>query len=758
MAAWIARLAVRYPKPLLLLVLAVSLVAALGTPRLSSVSYLERSLAQDDPELLRYQALQDEFGSDRLAILVVGCGEQRPCETAFEPEVLETVRALDEAALRHPGIESVESLTSAGILSGDDGTLRAVRLGEPIDAEAIARFRRLVLNDPLVPGTLVSEDLRATAVIVRFDPDLSDQQRNVTARKLLAEAAEIAGRSDFTLYVSGDVSFTALTDGYVRSDLAYLTPIMVLLLGAFLLWILRDAVSVLLALATVSIPALWVFGLMGWLDRPISPITSVLPILIMVVGVTDSIHLLVRVYDLHLSRDTLREVVNMVAEEVGPPTSITALTAALGFLALLTGKIPAIRDFGLFAAIGIGLGWVLTFSLIPAVLVGLRVTIRPVAPPSFALGDQLLEQIRGLAHGRANVVLAIVAVTTVLAGFGISRLVPENDSLKIIGQQDILFRSNEFIESQLRPTASIEISYHAAEGEDVLEPSTLERLAEVETLLRDEGGGAPVISLLPILRVANRAIAGPLELPDSREAAVQLLLLADFADAESVRRVVSSDHRVARLSGAYAVEPGGKIRSDVDRIRGDLASIFGNEDSWAVTGSIFLAAHIGNLVLSTQISSFSAAFLTILFVIFVYIRSVGLGALGMIPNLFPVLVILGVMGWLEINLDVATAMIASIVLGISVDDTIYFLTHYKKARSRGADVRDSVAYTFAVAGKPALFASGVLALGFFTLGFSRFQSLAVFGLLSGFAVLLAAVAELFIMPALLEIFRARKLA
>jgi predicted RND superfamily exporter protein len=164
-----------------------------------------------------------------------------------------------------------------------------------------------------------------------------------------------------------------------------------------------------------------------------------------------------------------------------------------------------------------------------------------------------------------------------------------------------------------------------------------------------------------------------------------------------------------------------------------------------------MIGHIGDLVLSNQVSSFSTAFLTIFAVIFLFVRSLPLGLLGMIPNVFPVLAILGLMGWVGIDLDVATAMIASIVLGVSVDDTMYFLQNYAEARGRGATVRDAVTHTIAVAGKPALFCAALLALGFFVLGLSSFRSLAVFGLLSGSAVLLAAGTELLLLPALLAL-------
>jgi predicted RND superfamily exporter protein len=751
LAARLTALSLRFPLPVLILIGIVTALCGMGASQLRSVSYFEGTLPADDPELARYRTLQDRFGSDRLAVLALGCDAPRPCTSVYEPEVLDLIRGLTQLASDQPGVEAVESLATASVLTGDGVALHSERLADAHSEDEVGRFRAVAAQDPLVIGTLLSADERTTAVVVRFDPQLADDQRNILARELLATAQAHAEAAGFELYLSGDVSFTATTDGHVRRDLAVLMPIMVALLSLFLAWVFRSSLSVALVLLTVGLPVLWVFGLMGWFGRPITPISAMLPVLILVVGMTDVLHFLVRVYDLRESHGSLDEVVRAVSREVGPPTTVTALTSALGFLSLLAGRIPIIQDFGVFAAVGIVLGWALTFSLVPVVVVRRRLRVQPQRPPAFRLGDRVLYELRTMATRRAGSVLLATGLVVAASAYGVSRIVPENDSLKLVGSDDLLFRSIEFIESRLRPPASLEISFEPVAGRDLLDPDTLARLESAEKILHQHAQGGPVVSVLPVLRVAHREVAGEgLTLPRTRERASQLLLLAELADPDGVARLVTRDHRAVRLSGAYPVRPGGEVEKDLASLGESLEAAFADAGSWSVTGSVVLAARLGQLTLDSQIASFSTAFLTIFLVIFLFIRSPGLGALGMVPNVFPVAVILGFMGLTAINLDVATSMIASILLGVSVDDTIYFLMHYKRARTGGATLHDAVAFTFSVAGKPALFSAAILALGFFVLGFSRFQSLAVFGLLAGFAVLLAVVAELVLMPALLE--------
>jgi predicted RND superfamily exporter protein len=476
-----------------------------------------------------------------------------------------------------------------------------------------------------------------------------------------------------------------------------------------------------------------------------------MPILILVVGITDAIHLLVRFCDLQSSRGSRQEVLEEVVREIGPPTTVTALTAALGFLSFLAARLPNLQDFGILAAFGVLAAWFTTFTLLPAALLRLGSRVRLRVPPAFALGERLLDAVRGVASRRARIVLLVASVGAIVSLVGIAQIVPDNDASKLLGEGDAIVRADRFVRERLRPLDTIELLYEVGDGPVVTDPAVLGRLEHAEAVLEARLGSGAVISLLPVLRLAHREIVdGSLRLPEDPRTAAQLLLLAEAADAATVRRLVTPDRRMTRLSAGYAWAGGRGMQEDLAHLRGELESALGEFGNWFLTGSISLAVHLGELVLEGQIASFSTALITIFALLFFFVRSASLGILGMAPNVYPVALILAFMGFAGINLDVGTAMIASVLLGVSVDDTVYFLLHYQRSRRGGAGPADAVAYTFAIAGKPALFTAASLALGFFVLAFSSFQSLAIFGLLSGVAVLLAAATELVLMPAVLR--------
>jgi predicted RND superfamily exporter protein len=744
-------LAIRFPLVVMVATAVVTAVCAVGALRLRSESYLKGHLPPDDPYLADYASLIDEFGDDRLAVFAIGCDAPIPCADVFEPAALDLIARLDRAAREFEEVEEVHSLASAGLLVARDGMLTVERLHSTAAQDA-AWLKRRVASDPLLRGTLVARDQRTALVMMRFRPGLSDASTNAAVLAVDERLSRLAADAGFQLHGSGVVLLAATTDAYVRRDLGRLTPLMMLLLAALLGWIFRHPGTVAVCLASVALPTAWAFGIIGWTGRPITPVTSTLPVLILVVGVTDVVHFLVRARELSAAGSRPTEILLEVAREVGTPTSWTALTSALGFLSFLAGSLPNLRDFGVFASVGIAGAWLLTFTLLPAALMRFPSLLHGELSPAFRHGDRVLAGFLGLAMRAPRATVTLAALTAALSLVGIARITAESDGWKLLGDHDPRVRSEHFVRQRFRSSESLEVLVQVDGSEPLEAPATLQRLEAIESALRTLSPGGEVYSVLLPLRVARRELLdGVLDLPRTSTSAAQLLLLLEAADADSLRRVVTLDHRLVRFSAPYATASTDSIRRDLERLHAELRAWVPDPDGYKITGSSVMIGHIGDLVLSNQVSSFSTAFLTIFAVIFLFVRSLPLGLLGMIPNVFPVLAILGLMGWAGINLDVATAMIASIVLGVSVDDTMYFLQHYAKARRQGATTRDAVTYTVSVSGKPALFCAGLLALGFFVLGLSSFRSLAMFGLLSGSAVLFAAGAELLLLPALLEL-------
>ncbi len=742
----------RHPVVTVAVYVGLCALLGIGALRLDRVSSFLGFLPEGDPEVVSYRAFLDEYASDNLVLVATRCPGEEVCAKVFEPRALLALAHLETDLWSVPGVQQVTGLLSAPVLEGDAGSLLVRRLEDvdPKNTPAVDRIARSMLADPRLRGSVVSEDARTAGIVVRFSGQRmseDDRLRFVEAVRRVTDGFE--KKTGMTTYAVGDVVAESLVNRYTREDLALLTPLMFALVLLIFGWLFRDVTAAVAPLVAIGVATLVPFGLMGHLGVPITVLSATLPILVVVIGVTDSMHLVTRFFH-HAERGTpVVESLEVAARELGLPSLVTALTGSAGLLSFLLSPMPHFREFGLFSALGVFAAFVATFTLLP-VLFLVRAP-RSRRRPTLELARRALLGIHAFSTSRVRLVLAGTAALALLGLAGVSDLRIQNDWLRIVDSRDYIFRSEQFVRENLRPTRTVEVLLEARNGASLTDAALLREIHAVEKHLRAEPRFGRIDSLLDLLRRVHAVVTprtDPEALPESTPEISETLFLVSSAAPELVRSFLSVDQRVVRLSVGFHYSDS---RSDLALLRGlrhDLESV---APSWTarLTGLATLNPRIGELVLDTQIASFTGAFLAIFAVLALLVGSFRLAALGMIPNALPVVIILGLMGYWSIRLDVGTAMVATILIGISVDDTVYFLVHYRKARAERNGVVDAVRYAFEFSGRAALFSTVILSSGFVLLGFSRFRSLAYFGFLSSLAVVLAVLAELLVLPAVL---------
>jgi predicted RND superfamily exporter protein len=728
-----------------------------GVSKLESVASIRGFMPADDPELASFDRFLSEFPSDSGLLVVVGCTASSRCESVLEPPILEALRELEAELWGIEDVGTVTGLWSAPVLESDSDTISARYLSETelADPPALDQFVAQILDEPLLEGAVLSRD-RATAGILLEGPLQSYGQRHQQAREqtvdtLLSIGARFEERTGATAYIAGPAVGTELSARNTRADLRLITPLLFATVLLTFAWIFRGLVVSLAPVVAVGAATLLSFGLMGHTGVPITTVSSVLPTLIIVIGVTDAMHLLTRYFHHRACDQPDADALVLATRELGVPSLVTALTGSAGLLSFVLGPMPRLQEFGVFAAIGVMGGFIATFTLLPVLIVLLPPASRP--RPGLALAERVLDSIRlfSLEHpGRLLVGAALVAA---LAVIGIHSLKVQNEMLELLDENDYVYKAEVFIRDNLRPTRTLEVVFEAPEANRIADPGALRELAAVEALLLEQPQVARVDSVLDLLRRVTSLLELETRdgsaLPDSAGRAEEALFLIESAAPQVLGSFVSVDRDLVRLSAGFLYSDTRRDLATIESIRAALPEL---APSWHayITGTTSLSVRISELILQTQIASFSAAFLTIFAILALLVGSLRLAVLGMIPNLLPIAAILGLMGGWGIRLDVGTAMVASILIGISVDDTVYFLVHFRDARRLGLGVSDSVRYTFAFSGKAAIFASAILAAGFLLLTFSRFQTLAYFGLLCTVAVIGALICELFLLPAVLD--------
>lgn len=710
--------------------------------------------SRDDPVFQEYERFRAEFGGTRsLIVALEGDG-------IFTPEGLSLIRRISEDIERVETVDRVQSLTTANVVAtipdtpeGDEGGIDVSPLvPEQIDAAVAERVRARALGDSLMRGDLVSADGRVTAIVVTFDEDRIDEVRAGVIQRI-HEIVDPALPAGMRAHYNGSLEISESYNRVTIENVTTLTPLIFLLLLAGIYVLFRSVSRTLLTFAAILTSVFWTMGLYSLCGFTYNVLTSMLPALIVVLAVADDVHI-IQHFD-HVYRETGEYRTAFVAtiEHLFTPLFGASVTTALGLVSLATSDIAAVREFGIGAAIGVMVDFVLSLVYVPTLL-GL-VKPRTVRTPQERWFVPPLGAVSRFSVRHAGLVLAGAAVLTLAAAIGITRLRVDTNHINFFGESHPLHRSATVIDGQLSGIYSFQVMLEGP-PDSLQTPDTLARIERLERDLRTLPSVRKVTSHADYVRRVNRQLNGDRPeaevIPASPEAIAQELFVFGLSDAGRVElaRVVSSDFSRAQITVKMASDSSDLVFAQINQAdRMAQAAFAGSPVTATTTGAGRLFATLDHYMVTSQISSFSTAFLTVFGVIFVVFRSARFGVLAIIANTFPVVLVLGFMGWFDISLNVATVMVASVALGIVDDDTIHFINRYRREAERGMTTEQAIDAATSHEGRAALTTAIINTLAYGMLGFSAYKPTAWFGGLLALTLAVAFVAEVLIVPAVI---------
>jgi predicted RND superfamily exporter protein len=371
----LVRLSLTYPKLAVFAVAFATLVLGAGALRITTDAGFRAYVGARHPAVRELDAFLERFGGGLPVAAVWSCDETLLCETVFDPEPLRMAHSVAMSLARTTGVRSVASpATSPLLVPGEDGfgVRRFFESGEPAaDADALARR---AVRDPLWVGDLISSDGVVGAIV--FELASSESDVNVAAMAALQEALAPYEAQGFRFHLVGDPVEFVVAGADLQMDSAVLVPAIVALIGVIFFVLFRSWQIVAVSLATVGLAVVWAFGVMGWLGWPQTAVTRALAPFILVVGVCGAIHLIARHASERAKADAASErpedSVVRVAGDVGGACLIAAPTTSAGFGSFVTSGAVSFAHFGVIAAIGVMSALVLTFSLLPILIVRIR--------------------------------------------------------------------------------------------------------------------------------------------------------------------------------------------------------------------------------------------------------------------------------------------------------------------------------------------------------------------------------------------------
>jgi predicted RND superfamily exporter protein len=404
---------------------------------------------------------------------------------------------------------------------------------------------------------------------------------------------------------------------------------------------------------------------------------------------------------------------------------------------------------------GVMIDFLISIVFVPALLTYVRPDAAP--PPQERWLLRPLQRAGRFAYSHARLVVAIIVALSVAAGLGATRLRVDTNHINFFAKSHPLSRSADLIDRQLSGIYSFNILLEGP-AESLKTPDAMHRM---ERLSRDLGQleyVRRVTSISTFVKRVNQQLNNnetvAYSIPDSAEAIAQELFVFALSEEGRVElsRMAASDFSRAQIAVQLASMSSDLVFEQIDKAERLAAAAFdGSGITATVTGSGRLFSTLDHYLVTSQLSSFGTAFITVFAVIFLVFRSARFGVLGIVANAFPVVVVLGIMGWLDISLNVATIMVASVALGIVDDDTIHFIGRYRREVGRGAETRDAVETAAMHEGRAALTTTIINALGYTVLMVSEYRPTAWFGSLLATTMLLAFIAEVFIVPAVISL-------
>jgi len=691
---------------------------------------LEQMFPESDPEKDAYQSFIDEFNREDDKVLLV-----YDCDNPTSRENIAVVSELTEMMeLDVEGVEGVLSLSSI-----DEGDYFTEDLSEDEWNQQVQNL----LNHPIYPNLIISHDGKTGAVLIDLENDVIGQDARA---KVINQLEKVMNTVDWEWHEAGIPVLRTRYIQFMNRERAVFLPISFLVAMIVLFFIFRQLKSILIPLIAISTTLIWVAGIMAYLGISINVVSYLTFNLLMIIGASNAIHLLMKYHEgLSLGLNQ-RDSLDRVIQKIGGALFLTSFTTAVGFCSLGFTNIKVTQQFGLLVGFGVILMFILTIIIMPIILNYIR-------PPDTEHIDRLIRGGQFLSADRLNAwnqknpvpILTVSAVLFIGAVFGLFRIDYNASVLEDLKPGNPLFDDLHYVEKKMGGTLPLEVIIDTKTENGSLQPGFLENIQKFKKNILKTPEINTAVTPGDYLMLANEEWGGGVrKLPETEDDALSFTV-----DFDRVQLLLNDDYSKTRISCRISDLPFDRGMQIRDEILTAGKALFGDNVVITVTGSTLLALSTGRHLVKNLTTSFIIAFVIIFLSIVFLFKSFRLSLLAILPNIIPLMIAGGLMGYLGIKLRPSTAMTFSIALGIAVDNTIHFLARFRQEFKESGNYEKAVSETLLTTGKAIISTGVILSLGFFVLYFSEFVPNHEFGLLATIIIITAVCGSLILLPVLI---------
>jgi len=762
---------------------ALALVLLGGSMALASRAQVDSSFEAyfdaEDPVFLTYENFRADFGSDEIAYVLY----QAP-DAEFGPWNLEIMRKIvdltETLENEVPFIYEVRSLANAELMVGYEDGIQIRKLYDdfPESQEELLKLREAYLAKPMMVGGILSADAHYAAIVIemdrtstdpldeiRLDPEGGDELENLYPQVTDNAIAEILTRPEYAgidFDYSGDVPLNAIYNVIIAEESALLGAITSLMIALVLLVSFRSLVGVIAPVFIVQMCVMATVAfvvLVGWqLDLSFSSI----PTLLTAIGVAHSVHILSAFRQHFPELGDRREALVRTLYLVGTPCLLTSVTTAVGFGAMSFVPIKTIAHMGTYSAFGSLMAFILSVTVLMALLSFGRRTPRQAPsvvsqPALIAKMNVFLTATHSFVIARRRGILAASGLLFVVSVLGLTKMEVDANMLDDLSDSVPLKMSTLRVDEVMGGLTNLILLFDGGKPGSIKEPAVLEEIDRIQAWANQQDLVKKSYAITDIVKDLNQTFhAGDPsfhKIPETRNLIAQYLILYESAGGAEADNYVSSDYQRGSLELRLRLG----LTSEISGLANDLQEEISGSPLIAskmeMTGIGALWLKLLDYIVSSQIQGFLIAFSSIEIMMCMLLSSVKTGLISMIPNLVPVFLTLGAMGWFGIELDYSKAGIAAVAMGIAVDDTIHLVLRFRHEFRECGNYSEALRRSLREVGRALVITSVALVAGFQILLLSMLDSQATQGILLSTTIVTALIADFLLMPALILTFK-----